>query len=463
MTTSTTPAAGFTPQRRQMVRRATTAGGLGTLIEYFDFGVYAFVAVYIAPQFFPGDDQLVALLLTFGVFASSYLVRPLGGWYFGRLGDRSGRRRALVATVVTMGAASALIGVLPGYAALGVAASILLLLLRLVQGFCAGGESAGAATYIAESAPDARRGFYTSAMAMGAVGGFSVAAAVCGLVSSLLGTATMASWGWRVPFLLVVPLTLLCLFYRLRIEETPEFKAIPKSEIARSPLREVITRHPVRVLQVFLLTIAMTGTGNVAVSYFSTFLIKNRGLNATAIYWMVAIGIAIAVATYPFIGKLSDTYGRKRVIITGYVGFLVAAYPIFWVLDTADHILALGAAFVVFMVIHAWTIVPGYVFYAELMPRNVRYTGTALGSNLAFIVTGFAPLVIAQLIAATGSITSLTWWVAGIMVVGLVTISFVKETARKPLPAEDDDALTDTADAHQPVTGDTVPGGEGQQ
>ncbi|WNI28250.1 MFS transporter [Streptomyces sp. ITFR-6] len=438
MTILSSPTGGLDPGRRRMIRRATTAGGLGTLIEYFDFGIYAFVAVYIAPQFFPGDDPLVGLLLTFGVFASSYLVRPLGGWFFGRLGDRAGRRRALVLTVVTMGSASALIGFLPSYATLGTTASVLLLLARMVQGFCAGGESAGAAAYIAESAPDGRRGFYTSAMAMGSVGGFSAAAAVCGLASSLVSPDQMASWGWRIPFLAVVPLTLLCLVYRLKIEETPEFKAIPKSEIVRSPMREVVTRHPVKVVQVFLLTVAMTGTGNVAVSYFGTYLIKNRGLGSEPVYWMIAIAIALAVLTYPMVGLLSDKLGRKRVIITGYAGFLVLAYPVLLILDKATNIVALGAAFTVFMLVHAWTIVPGYVFYAEMMPRNVRYTGTALGSNLAFIVTGFAPLVITRLIDSTHTITSLTWWFLGIMVVGLAAITFVKETALKPLQAESD-------------------------
>ncbi|MCD4852640.1 MFS transporter [Arthrobacter sp. AK01] len=419
-----------------MRRRATIAGGVGTLIEYFDFAVYALVAVYIAPKFFPGENALVGLLFTLGIFASSYVVRPLGGWYFGRLGDREGRRKALIITIVTMGIATGLIGALPGYDVLGVGASILLLLLRMIQGFCAGGEISGAATYIAETAPAKRRGFYTSAMAMGSVGGFAAASFVCGFVAMILPADQMASWGWRIPFLIVVPLTLLCLYYRLKIEETPEFKALPKSHVARSPMREVLTKHPKKVLKVFLLVLVMTGTGNIANTYFATFLINNRGLGSSTVYWTIAIGTTVVVLSYPLVGILSDRLGRKRVIMTGYALFILVAFPVFLTLDNSTNMVMIGVAFVIFMLVHALTTVPGYILYAEIMPRNVRYTGQALGMNLALVLTGVAPLFVAQIVGVTGTITVLTWWVLGLMAIGFATISTVKETAHDPLLEE---------------------------
>lgn len=192
---------------RTKAKKAALAGGVGTLIEYYDFGVYGFLSIYIAPLFFISDNPAVPLLATLAVFGVAYVARPFGGIFFGTLGDKVGRKSALVLSVILMGVASSVLGLLPTYAAVGVLAPILLVLVRLVQGFSAGGEIGGSATYIAESAPPNRRGMFGSFTPIGSTLGFSVAAAVVGMTTLIVGADNMAAWGWRIPFLISILLT----------------------------------------------------------------------------------------------------------------------------------------------------------------------------------------------------------------------------------------------------------------
>lgn len=219
------------------VRRAMLAGSLGTLIEYYDFSVYGYLAVVIAPQFFPSEEPAAALLATLAVFATGLVVRPVGGVFFGWLGDRWGRRKALVSSVLCMGVASSATGLLPTYSQIGVTAAVLLLLCRLMQGISTGGESVGAYTYIYESAPPQRRAFLGAVTPIGSNLGFMFAAATAGVISALATKDQMADWGWRLPFLMAVPLTLFCLWARLRIEDTPNSRrrhGVPTSPPLRS-------------------------------------------------------------------------------------------------------------------------------------------------------------------------------------------------------------------------------------
>ncbi|MEU0507983.1 MULTISPECIES: MFS transporter [Amycolatopsis] len=436
MAETTARAGTSAPTRTPSARRAAIAGGVGTLIEYYDFSVYAFLAVTLGPLFFPSDQPAVSVLLTLAVFGSAYVMRPLGGWFFGRLGDRRGRRHALVVTVVTMGVFSGVLGILPSYASVGVIAPVLLVLVRLAQGFSAGGEIGGAATYVAESAPPGKRGLFGSLTPVGSTLGFSVAAAVVGLMTAVTTAEQMSAWGWRVPFLISLPLAVICLWVRVRLEDTAEFAEMAqRAEVVRSPLLAVVKEKPLSVLRVIGIAIAMNGTGYIGLTYFSTYLIQTQGFGKQAVYWASAIGIALACATYPLAGMLTDRFGRKPVLITAYVAYLVLAWPAFALLGATSSIVVVTAIYVVYMAVNGLAQVPAFPQFTELFPRRIRYTGVALGFNVGTIIAGgSAPYVAAQLVESTGNPMSPAFWVLGVAVVGLITVLTLRETGRDRLP-----------------------------
>ncbi|WP_020415757.1 MFS transporter [Amycolatopsis sp. ATCC 39116] len=436
MAETTARAGTSVPTRTPSARRAAIAGGVGTLIEYYDLSVYAFLAVTLGPLFFPSDQPAVSVLLTLAVFGSAYVMRPLGGWFFGRLGDRRGRRHALVVTVVTMGVFSGVLGILPSYASAGVIAPVLLVLVRLAQGFSAGGEIGGAATYVAESAPPGKRGLFGSLTPVGSTLGFSVAAAVVGLMTAVTTTEQMSAWGWRVPFLISLPLAVICLWVRVRLEDTAEFEEMAhRAEVVRSPLLAVVKEKPLSVLRVIGIAIAMNGTGYIGLTYFSTYLIQTQGFGKQAVYWASAIGIALACATYPLAGMLTDRFGRKPVLITAYVAYLVLAWPAFALLGATSSIVVVTAIYVVYMAVNGLAQVPAFPQFTELFPRRIRYTGVALGFNVGTIIAGgSAPYVAAQLVESTGNPMSPAFWVLGVAVVGLITVLTLRETGRDRLP-----------------------------
>ncbi len=431
----TTPETGRTNQRTAL--RAAVAGGVGTLIEYYAFSVYGFVAVVIAPQFFPSSNPATSVLATLAVFGSGYLMRPLGGIFFGRLGDRTGRKTALVATVVSMGMCCALLGLLPTYAQIGIFAPILMLLVRLAEGFSAGGEIGGSATYIAESSPKSRRGFYGAFTPTGSTLGFAVAAAVAGTVTGLVTDAQMTDWGWRVPFLVAIPLTALCLYARLRLEDTPEFTTMSnRSEVTRTPFMDVLRRHPKSVLKVVGLAVATNGTGYVGLTYMNIYLINDLGFGDNEVHWLSALVIGLSCASMPFVGALTDRFGRVPVLVSGCVGYVVLAYPIMGVMAGTSSLVVIGAVYLVFMMLNGILQVPAFPVFTELFPRSVRYTGVALGFNLGTIIAGgTAPYVAAQLVESTGNPLSPAFWVIGVALIGLGTIYATRTTIRGELPA----------------------------
>ncbi|MFF9217149.1 MFS transporter [Streptomyces viridosporus] len=423
----------------RMARRAAVAGGVGTVIEYYDFSVYGFLALTLAPLFFPQQDPATATLSALALFASSYVVRPVGGWFFGILGDKRGRRFSLVATVLIMSAACVAMGLLPTHADIGIAATVAIVLVRLVQGFAAGGEIGGAATYVAELAPPGRRGLYGSSTAIGATLGFAVAAAVVGAVRLGLSPETMASWGWRVPFLLSAVFAVLALWARFRIEDSPKFRELEErlggAAVEKRPLMSVIREHPVSVLRVLGLSIALNGTVYIGLTYFGIFLELKGNVSPTAVSWTAATGIALAAMTYPLPGLLSDKFDRKPVLVTAYLAFMVIAWPAFLVLSHTGSLLAIGLVYFVFMFFSGWVQVPTWALVAELFPTKVRFTGIALGYNLGAIVAGgTAPFIAETLVQSTGHDTSPAGWIILVALIGLLSVASVGRTASKSLP-----------------------------
>lgn len=421
---------------RTKAKRAALAGGVGTLIEYYDFGVYGFLSIYIAPLFFVSENPAVPLLATLAVFGVAYVARPFGGIFFGTLGDKVGRKAALVLSVILMGIASSVLGLVPTYAAVGVLAPILLVLIRLLQGFSAGGEVGGSATYIAESAPPNRRGMFGSFTPIGSTLGFSVAAAVVGLTTLIVGADNMATWGWRIPFLVSILLTAVCLVIRLKLEDTDTVRKLEATDQkASNPFWTVVKNHPLAVLRVVGLAIATNGTGYVGLTYFSVYLINDVGYTPQTIHWISALGIALACVTYPLSGLWSDIVGRKKVFAAGCIGYLVLTYPMLYILGHGNSLIVVLLVYVVYIGLNGVLQVPAFPLFTELFPGKVRYSGVALGFNVGTIVAGgSAPYIAAQLVTSTGDPMSPAIWVIGVAIVGLATALTIKETSKMELP-----------------------------
>lgn len=414
----------WTPGERSRTRRAAMAGGVGTMIEYYDFGLYGYLAVVVAPLFFPNTDPVVSLLSALAVFGSAFLIRPVGGLVFGHIGDRYGRRRALVVTLVVMGVASTALGLLPTYGQIGVAATVLLVLIRLLQGFSAGGEVGGAATFISESTPARLRAFYGSFTPLGATAGFAVAASVTGLVSALTTEEQMTAWGWRIPFLLALPLTLFCLWMRTRVDETHP------GPVRRTgtPLIEVLRHRGVALAQSSMVSVAVQATSYIGLTYMSIHLIQRLGYPPAAVYWTATAVIAVTAVLTAAGGLLGDRVGADRIMMVGLVGFLLVSLPVFALLDSGLGLAAL--AYLVFMVAAIAVQVGAYAVVPRLFDPDTRYTGVATGWNIGSVLAGgTAPFVAVWLIERTGSTIAPAWFVMTTAVIGLGGILWIRRTA----------------------------------
>ncbi|MCG0288617.1 MFS transporter [Streptomyces sp. PSAA01] len=410
------------------VRRAMLAGSIGTLIEYFDFSVYGYLAVAIAPQFFPGDDPAASTLAALAVFATGLVVRPIGGVFFGWIGDRWGRRKALVSSVLCMGVASSLTGLLPTYSQIGVFAAILLFITRLAQGISSGGESVGAYTYIYESAPPQRRAFLGSVTPIGSNLGFMFAAATAGAISALTTKEQMGDWGWRLPFLMAVPLTLLCLWARLRIEDTPEFKeAAQRADIPAAPIREVLATHRTALLQSIGLAMAQGGAIFLGLTYIGIYLTTNLGYDTTLVYWLSAGVVLVTVLLMVPAGRLAARFGCRRVLMGGLLGFLVTAYPAMLLMGQ-DSLALAGLAYLLLMLSSAFVQVPAASLWPHLFERRVRYTGMAIGYNVGTVLAGgTAPYIAAFLVDRTGNLLSPAFFVMLVCLIGIGSLLTVRK------------------------------------
>ena len=414
--------------------KAAGAAGIGSVIEYYDFQLYAVLAVTLSPIFFPDADPATALLSTLAVFAGAFLVRPLGGVFFGWLGDRHGRKSALMATIVGMGIVSACMGLLPTYAALGIAAPILLLALRLAQGFFAGGEVTGAATYIAECAPDGKRGFFGAFTPAAATLGLTLATAVAGLVQAASGSQAMQQWGWRIPFLLSVPMIFLCVWARRRIEDSHLFQEIRQENlVVKTPLREVATQHFPSLIKLIGLGFAQNAAGYICIVYMNIHLTRVLGYDSASVFWLMSSVTLVAALLMPCAGGLSDRHGRRPLIklaLWGYVLLVPAAMYLASLQHFGLAVIAVAVSVAPFVVMQA----VGYPLYAELFPTRVRYSGVSLGFNIATILGGAtAPFIATWLVQKTGSVMAPAWYVVAAAALGLLTLVFVKETAHQPI------------------------------
>lgn len=419
---------------RGEARKAVTAGAIGNFVEWYDFSVYGFFAVAIGAQFFPSDDPVASLLATFAVFAIAFFMRPLGAFVFGHYGDRLGRRGALATAVILMGVATMMIGVLPGYGQIGVLAPILLVFARLLQGFSAGGEWGGAASFMVEYAPPGSRGLYGSWQQFSIVAGLLTGSGMGGLLGLILSEGALNAWGWRIPFIFGAVLGAVGLYLRLRLEDTPEFRKIEaKEEVESAPIKESFTTHRGAALTAIGFTMAWTVSYYILLTYMPTYVSSTLGLPLSQALMSNAIGLVVLMVLIPFTGMLSDRIGRKPLLISFAALIAVLTYPLFLLIGTQIlALIILGQ--VLFGVIIALFSGPGPAALVEMFPTNVRYSALGISYNLAVaLFGGTAPFIATFLISRTGSNLSPTFYLIAAAVVTLIVVSRIKETFREPL------------------------------
>jgi MHS family proline/betaine transporter-like MFS transporter len=416
------------------VRKAVTGASIGNAVEWFDFAIYGFLATFIAANFFPAGDDTAALLSTFAIFAAAFFMRPLGGFVFGPLGDRIGRQRVLALVILLMSAATLGIGLLPTYSAIGVAAPLLLLFLRCLQGFSAGGEYGGGAVYLAEYSGDRRRGLTVTFIAWSGVLGFLLGSITVTVLQATLSAEAMESYGWRIPFLIAAPLGLVGLYIRLKLDDTPQFEALTESDdVARSPLREAATTAWRPILQVIGLFIVFNVGYYVVFTFLPTYMIKTLEFSRTVSFVSITLASLVALLLILPLAALSDRIGRKPLLVAGAVLFTTAAYPLFMLLNSGSAVAAVTAHCVLAAIesIYVSTAVTAGV---ELFATRVRYSGFSIGYNISVAAFGgTTPYVVTWLTSQTGNTLVAAIYLQAAALVSLVTLLTLRESAGRPL------------------------------
>ena len=429
------------------LRRVIAASAVGNFVEWFDFAVYGFLATIIASHFFEGDDPTASLLKTFAVFAVAFALRPLGGIFFGRLGDRLGRKRVLSMTILMMAGATTLIGLLPTYASIGIAAPLLLTFARCVQGFSAGGEYAGACAYLMEHAPNDRRAFYGSFVPVSTFTAFASAAVLAYALEATLSAEAMSAWGWRVPFLIAAPLGLIGLYLRWRMEETPAFQqALAEGrEHEHAPLMDTL-RNNAKAIRNLGLFISLTALSfYMFTTYFATYLQLVGHLTRAESLLVTTVALVFAAAGCPLAGAFSDRVGRRRTIGFACLWMVIVVFPAYWLASSGSipgallGVLLLAVGALLCNVVTA-------ALLSESFPTRSRYTASAITYNVAYtLFGGTAPLVATYLIGKTGSSLSPAFYLVAIAVLALAGGLGLRETAGTSLNELPEDGMAKPA------------------
>lgn len=421
------------------LRRSILGSALGNAVEWFDYGVYGYLTIYMAVAFFGSEegDGGLGVTLTLATLAISFLVRPLGGLVLGPLGDRFGRQKVMVWTVTMMTVATGAIGLLPTIQTIGLAAPALLLLCRMVQGFSAGGEYGGAAVYMAESAPDQRRGFLGSFLEFGTTVGFILAAIVCTTLITIVGDDGMTAGWWRLPFLLTIPLGMTALYIRTRLGEPKVFsEAAGENEITKTPIRDTIRSQWRQILIVMGFVVLLNVAFYLILGYMPTYLSGQLGHSTAQGNWMLVAIMAIMLLVIPFMGSLSDRIGRKTLLLTAAGGYTLLSVPAMMLLGVPNLVvqfvgLAVLGVLLVILVSSVSSTLPA------LFPTAVRYTGFAIAYNFSTaFFAGPSQTLTNQLIESTGNVLVPGWYMTIAGIIGFVSILCMRETAQSSLRGE---------------------------
>ncbi|WP_314193366.1 MFS transporter [uncultured Arthrobacter sp.] len=429
-----------------MLKKALGGTIVGNTMEWYDVGVFGYLITTMGPVFLPEADKSVQTLFLLGTFAATFIARPLGGVVFGWLGDKVGRQKVLAATLMLMAASTFAVGLLPGYAQIGMWAAALLVVLKLVQGFSTGGEYAGATTFVSEYSPDKRRGFFASFLDMGSYLGFALGAALVSVLQLTLGQAVMEDWGWRLPFLIAGPLGLIAVYFRSKIEESPQFQATldAQEEHAKDAAAgdEAAAKGPVGIVKAYwrsiivamILVAAANTAGYALTSYMPTYLTESKGydpVHGTLLTIPVLVVMSLCI---PLTGKLSDRIGRRPVLWIGAVSTVVLAAPAFMLIGIGSVWstlagLSLIAFPVTFYVANLASALPAQ------FPTASRYGAMGIAYNFSVaIFGGTTPFIVDALINASGNDMMPAYYLMATSAVGAVAIYFLKESAQRPLP-----------------------------
>jgi metabolite-proton symporter len=403
------------------------ASFIGTTIEYYDFFIYGTAAALVFPRlFFPEATPLMGTLLSFATFGVGFLARPLGGIVFGHFGDRIGRKKMLIISLVGMGLATMLMGMLPGYAQIGMAAPILLTILRLFQGFMVGGEWGGATLMAVEHAPKGKRGFYGAFPQTGAPAGTALAT-VAFLSVSQLSDEAFFSWGWRLPFLVSAVLVVVGLIIRLSVSESPAFAAARSQDaIVKLPLKEAFKRHPKEIFLIAGTYMSQGVYAYITMSYLVNYASKVVDLDKSTALMGVFIAAVIATVLYPVFGALSDTYGRKTMYLIGALAMGAVTWPAFMLINTGTAWGFTTAVILLFGI----AMPPAAGVTGSLMSmvfsREVRYTGASVGYTLGTLAgPAFAPTIATALFAAYGTSDAVAVYMIVVSVISVVSVSLL--------------------------------------
>jgi MFS transporter, MHS family, proline/betaine transporter len=423
-----------------LLRRAVSASALGNCMEWFDFGVYSYLAATIGKVFFPGASPAAQVISSFATFAAAFVVRPLGGLVFGPLGDRLGRQKVLATTMIMMAAGTFAIGLIPSYATIGIAAPILLLLARMVQGFSTGGEYGGATTFVAEYSPDRRRGFLSSWLDFGTFTGYALGSALVTVLNLLLTDAEMLSWGWRVPFLIAGPLGVIGLYMRLKLEESPAFqqqldeheKSLAE-ESAGGELRGIVRDHWRPLLICMGLVLLYNVTNYMVTGFLPTYQTETLDRSSSSADVLVLIGMVWIVVLITFLGRLSDRIGRRPLYGVAAAAMIVLAVPSFLLIKAEGTWLPIAGVLILSTLLACFA-APSAATLPALFPTAVRYAAMGIGFNIAVAAFGgTTPLVTEALISVTGDDLMPAYYLMLAGVIGLVTVKFLPESAQVPL------------------------------
>ena len=422
---------GYTEEEKhKTLKRVVGSSFLGNFIEWFDYASYSYLATVIALVFFPGEDRTVAVMSTFGVFALSFLVRPIGALFWGNMGDKKGRKWALSISILLMSGATFLIGCLPTYAMIGVGAPLLLLLLRMVQSFSAAGEYAGAATFIAEYAPTNHRGFYCSMVPASTAAGLLVGSLFATAMFNIWGADSqfVTEWGWRIPFWLAGPLGYITHYIREHLEDSPVYEQMQNDLKAKGlkgedkPMRTLIRKH-FRRLVISFGACVLNAVGFYAVlTYLPNYLETTLNYDPASASIITNIVLVVYIGFIFLSGRVSDRLGRKKMLIAACVGFIVLTIPAFMLLSTMNFVIILVVELVMCLLL---TINDGTLssYLNETFPTDVRYSGFALSFNLAnAIFGGSASYISFWLISVTGNNIAPAFYMVFIAVIALVAM-----------------------------------------
>jgi MFS family permease len=419
-------------RRRQRLRIVIAASLLGTTVEWYDFFLYATAAGLVFNKvFFPNQSSLVGTLLAFATFAVGFVMRPIGGLVFGHIGDRIGRKRSLALTMLIMGGATALIGVLPTAAQIGAWAPVLLLVLRVLQGFALGGEWGGAVLLAVEHSPGDRRGRYGAIPQIGLALGLALGTGIFAYLQVALGPAQFLAYGWRIGFLLSLLLVVIGVLVRLRVDETPAFRELQDLQTASTvPIRDIV-REPATRRNTVLGLLSRWGEGSAfntwgvfAISYATGAL----GLHRVSVLVVVTVAALLMAVLLPVSGRLTDRFGARRVYLTGIACYGLAAFPAFALFGTRNLIWFGLAMIIVFGVVHALFYGAQGTLYSALYPTSTRYTGLSFVYQFSGIyASGLTPMILTALIAALGGAP---WLACGYLVATAVISVFATALIR---------------------------------